>query len=298
MSKRGAPAAAILIVASLVSVAACGGSDKASTDEALSGRDLVANVRPSVVSILAVPPGETREPYEGGRHVHGTGVVYDARRGLVLTSSHYLEAAGSVRVEVNGTQVRGRPVARAQCNDFAVVALRPRPRGLTAIRFGDSSRMRAGDRVTAIGYLHPPTQKQPSLIRTDGTVSSPDVGGVVYPTLPPFPSLLLHQAPLQASMSGGALVNSRGELVGLDTFIPGGDRTESGPWEALPSNYIKKRLGELRPGGAHFYVGWEREHVRCHHALSMISDAVMKSHPKTAQPAQAAPPGMAQGGSS
>jgi S1-C subfamily serine protease len=270
----------------LASVAACGGSDGGSTQEALSGRELVSAVEPSVVSILAVPPGETREPYQGGRHVHGTGVVYDARRGLVLTSSHYLEAAGSVRVVINGkTQVRGRPVARAQCNDFAVVALRPRPRNLVAIRFGDSSAMSAGDRVTALGYLHPPGQKEPNLIKTDGGVSSVNGGGQVHEMLPTFPSLMLHQAPLQASMSGGPLVNSRGELVGLDTFIPGGVRTEAGPWSALPSNYLKQRLGQLKPGGAHFFVGWEREHMRCHHALKEISNAVMKAHPGTPQQA-------------
>jgi S1-C subfamily serine protease len=288
MSMRGAPAAAILIVASLVSVAACGGSDKASTDEALSGRDLVANVRPSVVSILAVPPGETREPYQGGRHIHGTGIVYDARRGLVLTSSHYLEAAGSVRVVVNGhTQVRGQPVARAQCNDFAVVALRPRPRNLTAIRFADSAEMRPGDPVTAIGYLHPPGQKEPNMIKTDGSVSSVNGGGIVHRGLPVFPSLLMHQAPLQPSMSGGPLVNSRGELVGLNTVVAGGEHVESGPWAALPSDYLKKRLAELKPGGAHLFVGWEREHMRCHHELRKLSDSVMKSHPQTSQRASA-----------
>ena len=260
------------------SVASCGGSDENSKQESLTGRALVAEVQPSVVSILAVPPGETREPYQGGRHIHGTGVVYDARRGLVLTSSHYLEAAGSVRVVVNGhTQVRGQPVARAQCNDFAVVALRPRPRDLTAIRFGNSADVSPGDPVTAIGYLHPPGQKEPNMIKTDGGVSSVDGGGRVHRVLPVFPSLLMHQAPLQPSMSGGPLVNSRGELVGL---------VESGPWAALPSNYLKKRLAELKPGGAHLFVGWEREHVRCHHALRELSDAVMKSHPQAPQRAR------------
>jgi S1-C subfamily serine protease len=269
----------------LVSAAACGGSDEGSTQEkSLSGRALVAEVEPSVVSILAVPPGETREPYEGGRHIHGTGIVYDARRGLVLTSSHYLEAAGSVRVVVNGhTQVRGQPVARAQCNDFAVVALRPRPRNLTAIRFADSADVSPGDPVTAIGYLHPPGQKEPNMIKTDGSVSSVGGGGLVHRTLPVFPSLLMHQAPLQPSMSGGPVVNSSGELVGLNTIVAGGERVESGPWAALPSNYLKKRLAELKPGGAHLFVGWEREHVRCHHELRELSDAVMKAHPQTPQ---------------
>lgn len=280
MSKPGTRVGAVLLLGLLASVASCGGSGGAPKKDVLSGRELVAEVRPSVVSILAVPPGETREPFEGGRHVHGTGVVYDARRGLVLTSSHYLEAAGSIRVVVRGgMQVRGRPVARAQCDDFAVVALRPRPRGLVPIRFGDSAAISAGDRVSAIGFLHPPGAKKPTLIKTDGGVSSVDVSGVVHPMLPAFPSLILHQAPLQPSMSGGPLVNTRGELVGLDTFIPGEERAESGPWDAVPSNYIKKRLRELKGGAAHLYVGWEREHMRCHHQLNELSTAVMKAHP-------------------
>jgi S1-C subfamily serine protease len=287
MPKPRSAVGAVLMLGVFASVASCGGSDGGSKQESLSGRALVAEVQPSVVSILAVPPGETREPYQGGRHIHGTGIVYDARRGLVLTSSHYLEAAGSVRVVVNGhTQVRGQPVARAQCNDFAVVALRPRPRDLTEIRFADSADVSPGDPVTAIGYLHPPGQKEPNMIKTDGSVSSVNGGGMVHRVLPVFPSLLMHQAPLQPSMSGGPLVNSQGELVGLNTVVAGGERVESGPWAALPSNYLKQRLAELKPGGAHLFVGWEREHVRCHHELRELSDAVMKAHPQTPQRAR------------
>ena len=132
-----------------IGVAACGSDDEPSADAkakdaadaALTDREIVAKVQPSMVSLIAIPPGEKREPADGGRHAHGTGVIYDAKRGLVLTSNHYLEGASSIRITVNGkTAVRGRPVARAQCKDFAVVELRPRPRNLTAIRFGDSRR--------------------------------------------------------------------------------------------------------------------------------------------------------------
>jgi S1-C subfamily serine protease len=294
MSNPSRAATAVLLLALLVVGGSCGGDDKpASTsstqapraDQPAAGRDLVAKVQPATVSILALPPGETREPFEGGRHVHGTGVIYDARRGLVLTSSHFLEAAGSIRVVVNDrTQVRARPVARAQCNDFAIVALRPRPRGLTQLPLGDSSSLRTGDRVSALGYLHPPGAPKASFIKTDGTIASVDVSGEVHPDLPIFPSLLLHQAPLQAHMSGGPLVNDRGELVGINTFIPGGAHTESGPWDAVPSNYIKKRLGELRHGSARLYVGWEQEHRRCGAELKVLSDQTMKSHPKASGP--------------
>jgi S1-C subfamily serine protease len=295
MSKASRAATTVLLLAVIAVGGSCGGDDsKPATegaapaprgDQPLAGRDLVARVQPATVSILALPPGETREPFEGGRHVHGTGIVYDARRGLVLTSSHFLEAAGSIRVLVNErSQVRARPVARAQCSGFALLELRPRPRGLTQLPFADSSAVRPGDRVSALGYLHPPGAPKASLIKTDGAVSSVDVTGEVHPKLPPFQSLILHQAPLQSHMSGGPLVNDRGELVGINIFIPGGAHTESGPWEAVPSNYIKKRISELRRGSARRYVGWEREHARCGATLKELSDETMKSHPKPSGP--------------
>jgi S1-C subfamily serine protease len=128
-----ARATAIAAVLALgIGASGCGGNDEPSTEAkatdagngALTDREIVAKVQPAMVSLIAIPPGETKEPADGGRHSHGTGLIYDARRGLVLTSNHYLEGARSIRVTVNGkTPVRGRPVARAQCKDFAVVEL-------------------------------------------------------------------------------------------------------------------------------------------------------------------------------
>jgi S1-C subfamily serine protease len=283
---RGRAPALAAVFALSVGAAGCGGNDEPASDAkatdnangALTDRQIVAKVQPAMVSLIAIPPGETREPADGGRHAHGTGLIYDAKRGLVLTSNHYLEGARSIRVTVNGkTAVRGRPVARAQCKDFAVVELRPRPRNLTEIRFGDSSKIAAGDRVSALGYLQPPGQKKASLIKTDGTVSSTDVTSQVHPNLPALPSATLHQAPLQLAMSGGPLVNNRGELIGLDTLVKDGSVGESGPWPAVTGNWLKDWLAQLKPGKGSTYVGWKSEH-RCHGTLAELSAAAMGAH--------------------
>jgi S1-C subfamily serine protease len=273
------------VLALSVGVGACGSDEEPSgdakakdTDAALNDREIVTKVQPSMVSIIAIPPGETREPADGGRHAHGTGIIYDAKRGLVLTSNHYLEGARSIRITVNGkTAVRGRPVARAQCKDFAVVELRPRPRNLTEIQFGDSSKSGAGERVSALGYLQPPGQKKASLIKTDGTVSSTGVSSQIHPDLPALPSATLHQAPLQLAMSGGPLVNNRGELIGLDTLVKDGSIGESGPWPAVTGNWLKDWLAQLKPGKGSTYVGWKSEH-RCHGTLAELSAAAMGVH--------------------
>jgi S1-C subfamily serine protease len=292
-SWKSGRAGLVVLLALSFGAASCGGDSepsggakaKAADEASVTGRDLVAKVQPSMVSLIAIPPGETREPADGGRHAHGTGIIYDAKRGLVLTSNHYLEGARSIRITVNGkTAVRGRPVARAQCKDFAVVELRPRPRNLTQISFGDSDKVTAGDKVTALGYLQPPGQKKASLIKTDGTVSSTNVSAEVHASLPPLPSVTLHQAPLQLAMSGGPLVNERGELIGLDTLLKDGTVAASGPWPAVTGNWLKDWLAELRPGKGSTYVGWKSEH-RCHGTLAGLSATAMGSH-KSHQPAK------------
>ncbi len=281
----GRTAAVAAALAASLAVAACGDDSKSSDkgggsgdNEALTAQEIVEKVQPSMVSIIAIPPGETREPADNGRHAHGTGLIYDAKRGLVLTSNHYLEGARSIRVTVNGkTTVRGRPVARAQCKDFAVVELRPRPSDLTQITFGNSDKVLAGEKISALGYLQPPGQKKASLIKTDGTVASTGVSSEVHSDLPPLPSVILHQAPLQLAMSGGPLVNEQGQLVGLDTMVKGGTIGPSGPWPAVTGNWLKDWLAELKPGKGSTYVGWKSEH-RCHGALAGLSAAAMRSH--------------------
>jgi S1-C subfamily serine protease len=272
-------AASLACLGLALAAASCGGSSGGSGSKStgqLSEAQVIAKVKPSVVAVTAQPPGVSLTPSKGGQHAHGSGVIYDAGQGLVLASDHVVENAGKIEVTVNGdTKVHARLLARAQCNDFVILGLSPKPTGLTQIKFGDSGAVNVADRVTAVGYLSPAGAPKPSLITTTGTVNSANVSAEVTSGLPPFPSLILHQAPLEQQMTGGPLVNSQGELVGLDVVIPG--ESTSGPYSAVTSDYIKRRLGQLRPGKGSALVGWSDQH-KCHGQMFKIANKVLVSH--------------------
>lgn len=272
-------AASFACLALVLGAASCGGSSGGSssstTTGTLSEAQVLAKVKPSVVAITAQPPGVSLAPAKGGQHAHGSGVIYDAANGRVLASDHVVENAGTIEVTVNGnTKVHARLLSRAQCNDFVILSLSPKPQGLSQIRFGNSSALNVADKVTAVGYLSPAGEPV-SLISTQGSVNSVDVSAEVTSGLPAFPSLILHQAPLEQQMTGGPLVNDKGEFVGLDVVIPGEEG--SGPSNAVSSDYIKKRLGQLKPAKDGSLVGWADQH-KCHGQMFKIANKVLVSH--------------------
>jgi S1-C subfamily serine protease len=273
--------AAVLSGAVLV-LASCGGDSGATKSAgtpaggALDAQALVDRVAKSTVSIVSKPVGEEGMTSGGAMHAHASGVIWDADKGLALTSDHHVEKAGTIEVSVNGeTPLHARLVARAQCNDFAVLALHPKPAGLTAIDVVDSNTLQIGDEVNAIGYLRSASASKASLIRTTGGVSSVDVSAPVSPDLPDLPSVILHQAPIQLQMAGGPLVDNRGRLVGLITLVPG--HASSAPYAAVSSHYIMQRMSELEPAPGGELSGWEDQHA-CHGQMQKIAERVWVSH--------------------
>ena len=255
--------------------AATGSEDKPAAEKALGGAELIEKVRGSTVSVVAQPPGETRAPKIGGVHSHGSGIIYDARRGLVLTSNHLVEGAGSIKVRVNEkTEVQGRAVARAQCDDLALLALNPKPAGLVDIPLADLRQVREGEDVTALGYFLPPDGRQ-RLITGEGAVSAIDVPGSIAEDLPNLPSVVLHQAPVESYLSGGPLVNERAELVGLNVVV---GETGDGPATAVSSKRLSELLGRLEPGTGSRFKGWGSEHGECHSVMTELSRAALVSH--------------------
>jgi S1-C subfamily serine protease len=263
-------------------VAACG-SDSRSAEQKrspigdqLSPQELVQQVKRNTVSIVTQPPAESRLPSAHGAHAHGSGVIWDAGSGMVLTSDHLVENAGKIVVTVNGdTPVQGTLVARAQCNDIAVLTLDPKPAGLTAIDVSKSSKLKIGDEVTAVGYLKSASATKASLIATHGGVSSVNVSTQASPELPDLPSVVLHQASMQDQMSGGPLVNARGELVGLLTLVPG--RRTTGPDVAVSSDYLSDQLAKLDETPSGTFTGWKDQHA-CHTAMLKIASRVLVRH--------------------
>jgi S1-C subfamily serine protease len=285
MGRLALRAAHVIPVVALVAALGCGGSDSkttgtqssaASKEAPLSGEEIERRVRPSTVSIVSQPPGETRKPGKHGQHAHGSGVIWDAGEGLVLTSDHLVENADSIEVVVNGrAAVHGRLVARAQCNDVAIIELHPKPSGMTAVQVGDSSALAVGSTVTALGYLKPASAPKPKPIATRGAVSAVDVPASLSPDLPELPKVVLHQAPLQTQMTGGPLVNDRGQLVGVSTLVPGAPST--GQFAAVSSSYLKRRIKELTPDARGELAGWKDQHA-CHGRMIKIANRVLVSH--------------------
>jgi S1-C subfamily serine protease len=274
-----------IAVVALVVALGCGGSDSkpqtqtktaaASKAGPLTSEEVGQRVRPSTVSIVTQPPGESQAPSKHGAHAHGSGVIWDAGQGLVITSDHLVENAGSIEVVVNQQPpVHARLVARAQCNDIALIALHPKPAGMTGIQVGDSSALKIGAKVTALGYLKPASAPKPIPIATSGEVSAVDLPASLSPDLPDLPKVILHQAPLQQQMSGGPLVNDRGELVGVSTLVPGAP--PSGQFGAVSSNYLKRRISQLKPGPGGL-IGWKDQHA-CHGRMLKIANRVLVTH--------------------
>ena len=204
--------------------------------------------------------------HAGKKTYQASGVVYDTSRGLVVTSATAVWDRDSVEVMTRqGRMLKARLVARSPCGDIAVVLLDPKPPGLTAARLARSASLKDGQRVTALGYVpgdgdhYMPTQ-------TGGSVAATDARVALDETLPAHPSLVEHQAPVAATLAGGPLVSSRGELVGINTILNTYGHAPDAPAGlslAASGDYVKSRIAELKPTTHAFYEGWATEH-ECH----------------------------------
>lgn len=231
-------------------VAGCGGGGGSST---LSQQDLITKVKPTVVELAGK---------RGEQSVGGSGVVIDAKRGLVLTNEHVVAGISALKAKVGDNAATAGParvLAQAPCDDLAVVQLVNIPAGLQQVKIGSSAAVKSGEQVTVLGYpasfSNPETQ---TVVSTNGTVSSTNVAAAPDPSLPKYPSTIQHQAPVNPGNSGGPLVNSKGELIGINTLgnTQQGGRTIQGQYYAIAMDRIKTLLPNLEAGKNQAYVGW------------------------------------------
>ena len=257
----------LCLCAALLLAAGCG-SDR-STDSSAHGG--------SGAEAAKSDPGEAvvfvRASYNN-HNTAGTGFIYDAQQGLILTSDHAVEAAKAITVtDRHGEVMHGQVLARAQCHDFAVVKLHPIPTDLHALTFADSSSVRGGASVTSVSYsLNNSETGTPTLTTTRGTVSAIDVAAKLHHLLPTISPLIAHQVPLNAQGSGSPLLDGAGKVIGLNTLVGfkhEGDAVQ-GLNYALESSYVYQQLRALKSGTDRDLTGWRSEH-RCHRAMDMIA---------------------------
>ena len=183
----------------------------------------------------------------------GSGVVVDAKEGIILTSLHVISDAESIDIFLaDGKSYRARLLGHDPESDLAVLQLTSPPADLKAIAFGDSRSLQVGQWVFAIGNPH-------GLARTltSGIVSSLH-RTVRNPKNVVMKDLIQTDAALNPGSSGGPLLNSKGELIGINAAILSQSGDSAGISFAVPIHRVRAILSELIATGKVLRprVGW------------------------------------------
>jgi S1-C subfamily serine protease len=228
---------------------------------------IVESVAASVVRVER-RGGENRWRMGRARVGHGSGVVIDAAKGYILTSYHVVSGAPEADVQfASGQSVPGKRIAKDPDNDLGLVQIDSASLNLTAANLGDSSTLRVGSVVIALG--NPDGNR---VVATAGIVSATGQS-LRGPSGQMMDGLIQTDALFNPGMSGGPLINSRGQVVGLNTA----SLTEAqGINLAVASATIQKVLPDLTEYGAvrrpRLGISGERERLyeglASHHQLS------------------------------
>ena len=174
----------------------------------------------------------------------GSGFIIDPS-GIVVSNNHVSADADEINVIMNdGTKIRAEIVGIDKKTDLAVLKFKP-PRALTAVKFGDSDKLRLGDWVVAIG----------NPFSLGGTVTA----GIVSArnrdiNSGPYDNYIQTDAPINRGNSGGPLFNLEGEVVGINTAIISPSGGSIGIGFSVPSKTAVavidqlKQFGETRRG--------------------------------------------------
>ena len=170
-------------------------------------------VEPSVVSIDTVIQSG-RGPFQSQGQGAGTGVVYDASAGYVITNAHVVDGATSITVTVGSGPARDAQLVAADTNaDIAVLRVTDTT-GLVAAKLGSSASVSVGDPVVAIGNA---LALEGGMTVTQGIVSA--LNRSLEFSSGTLTGLIQTDAAINPGNSGGALVNSAGQVIGINTAV-------------------------------------------------------------------------------
>ena len=261
---------------------------------------LVEATKPAVVSIaIARPARSFRSPFQGDPFFErffgnprrrqqpqqrqqdpqpqptGSGVIVDAERGLVLTNHHVIQNATEIEVTLSdGRAIAAVVVGSDAGTDVALLEL-DEADGLTQMPLGDSEALQVGDYVLAIGNPFGLTHTVTSGIVSALGRSIPRARSAGAPS--PIEDFIQTDASINPGNSGGALVNMRGELVGIPSNILSRSGGNIGIGFAIPTSIAREimrqlvEFGEIRRGRLGVFVQDVSEDVA--QALDLASSA-------------------------
>jgi S1-C subfamily serine protease len=178
-------------------------------------------------------------PVEGA----GSGFIIDIK-GYILTNNHVVEGAQSIEV-VLGDQSRypAKVIGSDPRNDVALIKIEPKNKPLVALPLGDSTTIQVGQKVLAIGN---PFGFQSTL--TTGVVSA--IGRTVQTSQTTFiDEAIQTDAAINRGNSGGPLINSHGQVIGINSAIYTPSGTTAGIGFAIPINTAKRIAHDLMTDG-------------------------------------------------
>ena len=178
----------------------------------------------------------------------GSGVIIDADAGYIVTNHHVVEGADEIAVTLHdGRQLEAKIVGSDPEADVAILKVEQDKLELTEIPFADSSELRVGDFAVAIGNPFGLGQTV-----TSGIISALGRTGL---GIEGYEDFIQTDASINPGNSGGALVNLRGELIGINTAIlASGGAGNVGIGFAIPINMVRQladqliEYGEVRRG--------------------------------------------------
>ncbi len=232
----GVVAAAVAVVG-LVLVTKGGGSGDLSTQQ------IVERSKSRTVSVESDVDGQLR-----GR---GTGWVLDAKRGLIVTNHHVVNAGATFTVGLDGGKRPASIVGSAPCEDLSVLKVND-VAGLETMELGSQAELKQGDKVVAIGYPGNGAAK-PELVVTDGIVSvvKSEFSAPAY-EVPRFSNIVQHDAAINPGNSGGPLLDAKGRLVGVNSA---GDSSKENQAFAIGVDRVKEITALLADGSSRGWTG-------------------------------------------
>jgi serine protease Do len=165
-----------------------------------------------------------------------SGVIVNAEKGYIITNAHVVNDAQTIVVTLNdGSHYTAKLIGLDKASDVALIQIKAK--NLTSMPLGDSSNLKVGDAVAAIGNPFGLNQTV-----TSGIISALGRSSLGIENIENF---IQTDAPINPGNSGGALINMRGELIGINTAILGADRGSIGIGFAVPVAIVRTVMMQL-----------------------------------------------------